>query len=211
MSHFTSFSGARAIRSGLVSLILSVRICCPKTKHFSVSSGCWWMLAWKKNENDLLRERQSLSLALSAYHSRLSRRKRISEEDFNLLCSLSRKRERELSGTVSGERHAILSTEVSSFIKCTSSLMYCQLHTFLSLPLQRRKSHLIQFDNRTGSWFEKCSSHHSRDTHNTHTHTHADTYTDTQHSLCQLSLWPASSSSICQFILLGVNRIIYGH
>lgn len=119
-------------------------------------------VAWKRSENDLQRERQTLSLTFSAYCCLFS-------GDFNLLCPLSWKRER---GTVSWVPHAILGTKVSNFMKCKSSLMYCQLYTSVSLSLQRQKSHLIQFDNITGSWFEKCSSHPSKDTHSTHTWTH---------------------------------------
>lgn len=157
MSHFTSFSGVGMIRSGPVSLMLLVRICCPKL-NTSVSchdvDGCSVKEGWKWFS-------MGQTITRAALHAVLITAVWATEREFQ-----------RISNPVCEECHAILGTKLSNFIKCTSSLMYCQLHKFLSLPLQRWKTHLIQFDKRTGSWFEKCSSHHSRDTHNTHGETH---------------------------------------
>lgn len=126
MRHFITYTGAGVICSGLVALILLVRICCPKL-NASVSrhhaDGCSVKEGWKWFAKE-----------------------QTQAQDFKFLCLLSWKRESVWWCTGSGERHAILSTKVSNSIKCTSRLMFCQSHAFLSVSLSlflhREENHI---------------------------------------------------------------------
>lgn len=119
-------------------------------------------------------ERLSPCILCSSLPFEREKKKKIPEKDFNLLGSWSWKRRRaqwhsERSVPSWAPKSAIFIKMYESY---TGLDVLPAAHISVSLSLRRWKSHLIQFDNRTGSWFEKCSSHHSRDTHNTHMQTH---------------------------------------
>lgn len=170
MRHFITYTGAGVICSGLVALILLVRICCPKL-NASVSrhhaDGCSVKMICKGTNTSA---------------------------GFQIpLLIVMKERERVVVHRKwRAPRH--LEHQSQQFYKMYESLdvlPVARISVCLPLPLspQRGKSHLIQYDNRTGSWFEKCSSHHSRDAHITRRETHNTLF-------ASLSLRSASSSSV---------------
>lgn len=155
----------------------------PQTKHFSIWTWYWWMKR-KERVKVIHLERDMFS----AFHSLLITNVWASEREFQRiwlpLLNFMKERRKELSYH---SKLRLLSTKVSTFTKCTSSLMYCQLHTFLSLSFCRVENHI----------WSNLITELGHDLRNV-PHTTAGTHTRTQtcrNCLCQLSPWPASSST----------------
>lgn len=152
-------------------------------------------VAWKKSENDLLRERQLLSFTFSAYRCHLSHKKGNLRGGFQLpLLGCREKGETERAQRYSEWRAPChLEHQSQQFFKMyewLDVLPVAHISVCLSLSLCGDENHIwSNLITELGHDLRNVP-HTTAGTHTTHAHaTHSA-------PLCQLSLWPASSSTV---------------